>query len=231
MNYSSSTSLSGSDQRSDHSAIVRKSQQRGRTGMVLKRMVQCLFSVWVLPRYVVMTVMKSVTGHDAFRYASESIARVSGRRGVYLRQAFYRKTLAACGRDVYFGWNSAFSLTEAELGDRVYIGRFCSIGFARIESEAMLADQVQILSGGNEHKRDQKNAASMMHQDQVYRKVTIGKGAWIGAGAIVMADVGAGAIIGAGAVVSRPIPANCVAVGVPAKVVRHESVAVVTETA
>ncbi len=43
----------------------------------------------------------------------------------------------------------------------------------------------------------------MHDQDQTYRCVCIGRGAWIGAGAIIMADVGEKAIIGAGAVVTR----------------------------
>ena len=40
----------------------------------------------------------------------------------------------------------------------------------------------------------------------VLSTVTIGADCWIGAAAIVMADVGAGSTIGAGSVVSRPIP-------------------------
>ncbi|MCA9131777.1 MAG: hypothetical protein KDA45_01425 [Planctomycetales bacterium] len=83
----------------------------------------------------------------------------------------------------------------------------------------MLADHVQILSGGREHSRAD-DARSMQQQEQRYQRVTIGRGAWIGAGAIVMADVGAGAIVGAGAVVNRPIPAHHLAAGVPARVLK-----------
>jgi acetyltransferase-like isoleucine patch superfamily enzyme len=48
--------------------------------------------------------------------------------------------------------------------------------------------------------------------------VEIGANCWIGAAAIVMADVGAGSTIGAGSVVTRAIPAGSVAVGSPARV-------------
>ena len=183
-----------------------------------KRCLQTLFMVGILPRLATMLLMKLIVGTDAFRYASESIARITGLRGVFQRQAFYRCTLATCGRDIYFGWGSVFSMAEAEVGDRAYIGRFCSIGFARIGEEVMLADHVQILSGGQEHNRSIEGR-SMHSQDQTYRQICIGSGAWIGAGTIVMADVGAGAIVGAGAVVSRPIPAGSIAVGVPARVI------------
>jgi acetyltransferase-like isoleucine patch superfamily enzyme len=114
---------------------------------------------------------------------------------------------------------SVFSMPEAEVGDRVYIGRFCSLGFAQVEDEVMLADRVQILSGGREHSRSDA-AATMQSQEQVYERVRIGKGAWIGTGAVVMADVGEHSIIGAGAVVNKSVPPYSVAVGVPARVVK-----------
>ncbi len=152
--------------------------------------------------------------------ASESIARIPGLRGVYMRQAFYRKTLAACGRDVYLGWSSVFSMPEACIGEKAFIGRFCSIGFADIGREVMIADGVQILSGGHEHGSTDSTTA-MHDQDQTYQKMHLGDGAWIGAGAIIMADVGSDAIVGAGSVVTRPVPNGAVAVGVPAKVLRY----------
>ncbi|QJR38254.1 sugar O-acetyltransferase [Gemmatimonas groenlandica] len=51
--------------------------------------------------------------------------------------------------------------------------------------------------------------------------ITIGDGAWIGAGALVMPGItiGARAVIGAGSVVTKDIPADAVAYGNPAAVV------------
>jgi acetyltransferase-like isoleucine patch superfamily enzyme len=53
--------------------------------------------------------------------------------------------------------------------------------------------------------------------------VTIGAGGWLGAGVKVLdgVSVGDGAIIGAAAVVRASVPANAIAVGIPAKVVGH----------
>jgi acetyltransferase-like isoleucine patch superfamily enzyme len=52
---------------------------------------------------------------------------------------------------------------------------------------------------------------------QSYEKVTIGPGAWLGAGAVVMADVGPRAVVGAGAVVVHPVSPAARVGGVPAR--------------
>ena len=193
--------------------------QRSSLFVAFKRFVQAVFFLLVSFRLLIYYLLRALLGRRAFMAASESIARIPGLRGVLSRQAFYRTTLARCGQDVSFGWMSVFSMPEAEIGDRVYIGRFCSLGYAHLGDEVMLADRVQILSGGREHTRSDASAV-MQSQEQVYERVRVGIGAWIGTGAVVMADVGEHSIIGAGAVVNKPIPPYSVAVGVPARVVK-----------
>lgn len=53
---------------------------------------------------------------------------------------------------------------------------------------------------------------------------TIGDDVFLGAGAKVLGavDIGAGSVIGANAVVTKDIPPHCLAVGVPAKVVKTD---------
>ncbi len=53
--------------------------------------------------------------------------------------------------------------------------------------------------------------------------VTIGSGVWMAPGCIVIqgVEIGENSVIGTGAVVTKSIPANCLAVGVPAKVVKR----------
>jgi len=51
--------------------------------------------------------------------------------------------------------------------------------------------------------------------------ITIGKNAQVLTKATILADVGDNAVIGANSVVTRPIPAYCLAVGAPARVIRY----------
>jgi maltose O-acetyltransferase len=55
------------------------------------------------------------------------------------------------------------------------------------------------------------------------KPIVIGDNVWLGGGAIVLAGVtiGENSVIGAGAVVTRDVPANVVAVGNPARVIRE----------
>ena len=53
--------------------------------------------------------------------------------------------------------------------------------------------------------------------------ITIGDNVWLGGGAIVLpgVSIGANTVVGAGAVVAKDLPADVVAVGNPARVVRE----------
>lgn len=75
------------------------------------------------------------------------------------------------------------------------------------------------------HQRDltyYKVGQPVMDCPLKYAPVVIKDGAHIGIGSIIMPGVtiGEGAVIGAGSVVTRDIPPYCVAVGVPAKVIK-----------
>jgi acetyltransferase-like isoleucine patch superfamily enzyme len=88
-----------------------------------------------------------------------------------------------------------------------------------LERDVLLAANVQIPSGGKTHYFDDPSVP-IREQGGERRVVTIGAGAWIGTGAIVLADVGKGTVVAAGAVVTKPLPDNVIAAGVPAKVIR-----------
>ncbi len=184
----------------------------------MKTMGRTAGFVLALPSLLAYTAGSALLGRErAFACASERLAIRGGQLGVYTRQAFYRYTTGGIGRDVCFGFMSVFSKPEVRIGQRVYIGRFCTVGWADIEDDVMLADGVQVLSGRHQHGSDSRQGKPLIDNPQVISKVTIGRGAWIGAGAVVMADVGECAVVAAGAVVVRPVADGARVGGVPAK--------------
>ena len=87
----------------------------------------------------------------------------------------------------------------------IYIGDNCLIGH-------------QVVFATINHDFDSTKRGSMY-----FKPIHVGKNVWIGAHATILpgVNIGDGAIIGAGAVVNKNIPANCVAVGVPAKPIKN----------
>ena len=184
--------------------------------MALKRSAKAIGAMLALPARARFAVLRRVVGDDrALSSVSESLAGKPGLVGLYTRAAFYRAVLAHVGDDVHLGYQTLFSKTAATLGDRAYLGRFCTIGWAIIGDDVKLADGVQVLSGARQHQHEP--GLELADQPLRYEPIRIGRGAWIGANVVVMADVGEGAIVGAGAVVTRPVAAHTTVAGVPAR--------------
>ena len=80
----------------------------------------------------------------------------------------------------------------------------------------MAARHVHITSGRHTHATDVIDVP-IREQGGERSVVRIGAGAWIGSGAIIMADVGSQAIVGAGSVVTKDIPDYALVVGNPAR--------------
>lgn len=66
------------------------------------------------------------------------------------------------------------------------------------------------------------NYASFMPSVNISGEVNVGKGVYVGTGAKIInqLEIGENTIVGAGAVVAKSLPANCTAVGVPAKPIK-----------
>jgi virginiamycin A acetyltransferase len=150
---------------------------------------------------------------------AQAAAIAPGLIGDYLRIAYYKLTLHKCALDSRIQFGSFFAHAQAQVGSGVYIGSGCVLGLALIGDRTQIASGVQILSGRRQHGRDDEGRVLGSDQDE-FHLVTIGADCWIGAAAVVMADIGPGSTVGAGSVVVQPIPARSVAVGNPARVVK-----------
>lgn len=155
---------------------------------------------------------------SVFLLFAQAFALIPGIVGDYLRIAYYKLTLAECALEARIQFGSFFAHPQAKVGRGVYIGSYCVLGRTTIGDRTQIASGVQILSGRRQHARGADGRMQGSEQGE-FTEVVIGADCWIGASAIVMAEVGAGSTVGAGAVVVQPIPADSVAVGSPARVV------------
>ena len=155
----------------------------------------------------------------ALESRSQLLSLWPGLTGQYFRRAFLQQVLASCHHSVLVEFGTFFSQPGTILDENVYVGPRCSLGLVHLKRDVLLAGNVQIPSGGKTHYFDDPTKP-IREQGGERRMVTIGEGAWIGTGAIILADVGKGTIVAAGSVVTKPLPDNVIAAGVPAKVIR-----------
>ncbi len=109
-----------------------------------------------------------------------------------------------------------------EVGDGTVFGHHCTVAADRsidIGRDCLFAELVSIRD--HDHAFADPSTA-IIDQGRSTAPIRIGDNVWIGAKATVTRGVtiGRNTVVGAHAVVTRDLPANCVAVGVPARVVR-----------
>ncbi|MGO4957832.1 sugar O-acetyltransferase [Luteococcus sp. Sow4_B9] len=110
---------------------------------------------------------------------------------------------------------------QISIGARTFINyNFTALDVARITigEDCQIGPNVQLLTPTHpldaQMRRDKLEAAE---------PITIGDNVWLGGGVIVLPGVtiGDNTVVGAGAIVSKDLPANVLALGQPAKVVRE----------
>ena len=125
-------------------------------------------------------------------------------------------------------WLAALPLTgeqsaELNISDGVVIGDYNHIIATRsivIEKKVLTANHVYI--SDNLHGYEDINTPIVEQPIKQLNNVVIGEGSWIGENVcIIGASIGKNCVIGANAVVTKDIPDYCVAVGVPAKVIKR----------
>jgi acetyltransferase-like isoleucine patch superfamily enzyme len=127
------------------------------------------------------------------------------------------------GDGVFIGRNSILSCKngDIELADGANVGFNCEVFSASrvtIGRNVLMAAYTYVIGGDHDFSDPSK---TVLEQTRTSAGVTVGDGAWIGAGAKILDGVaiGDGAVIGAGAVVRESVPASAIAVGVPARIV------------
>ncbi|MBO0985726.1 acyltransferase [Rathayibacter sp. SD072] len=128
------------------------------------------------------------------------------------------------GADVSFAPNVSFRNAEritigagTHIGENSLVWAGNATGRITFGEKCLLAPNVTVTASNYGIVQ----GTPVMDQAKVERDIVIGRDVWLGANVVVTAGVtiGDGAIVGAGAVVTKDLPANCIAGGVPAKVI------------
>jgi maltose O-acetyltransferase len=150
------------------------------------------------------------------------------------RQSLIAELLGACSDGVWIEtpFTCEFGL-NIRIGARTFVNRHCQLhdtAAITIGDDVLIGPGVQIVTASHPvHPAERHRDGAQQTGDAPYRTlvapVHIGDRVWIGAGAIILAGVtiGHGSTIGAGSLVTRDIPPMAVALGQPARVVKHLS--------
>ncbi len=203
------TSISASAEENSPTSIMRRAAKR-------------VFYIGALcgavPLVAFYRIAALLIGTDkAFQGGSQFVALFPGVVGDYLRLAYYGLTLRRCSRECTVSFGSIFSTPDCEIGQHVFIGAYCVISDSVIEDDALIGSRVHILS---KHVHDYSSLDLPIRlQGGTRVPVKVGRGTWVGDGAIVMADIGCECVIGAGSVVTREVAELSIAAGNPARVI------------
>jgi acetyltransferase-like isoleucine patch superfamily enzyme len=111
---------------------------------------------------------------------------------------------------------------EVEIGPKTVLGQECTISAyrkVRIGEQCVIADRAMFI----DFDHGMVEVERPIRLQGIYtRPVEVGSNVWIGYGAAILRGtrVGDNAVLGTYAVVTGDVPANAVAVGIPAKVIR-----------
>ncbi|MFZ5979897.1 MAG: acyltransferase [Candidatus Zixiibacteriota bacterium] len=186
----------------------------------IKKIIFVIVTILMLPLIVLSkigTLLLKTNG--LFEFGSQCLALVPGFIGIQCRTAYYRFTMEEFHSNCYTLFGTIFADPRVRMKPYSKTGEYDIIGLCEIGERATICSKVSILAGRYQHNFTDPTK-DVFDSETVFEKIMIGDGAFIGEGALVMANVGEYSIIGAGAVVVKEIPPYSIAVGNPAKVVK-----------
>lgn len=186
---------------------------------ILRPLCRCIALVLATPWILLLLIGRLLGRPDrAVENLSQSLALLPGTIGSLVRCAFYRVALAHCHPTAQISFGTLVSKTAARFGKHSYIGHYCHIGWVDIQDDVLIGPAVQIPSGPNTHGFASLDRL-IRDQPGKLQQIVIGRDSWIGAGAIILADVSEGSVVAAGSVVTKTFPPRSILGGVPAKVI------------
>jgi virginiamycin A acetyltransferase len=155
-----------------------------------------------------------------FNTCAQAVALLPGLPGMILRRGFYRLALDSCARDCFLGFGLIFTHRAVVIERDVYIGPYALIASSVLREGCLIGSRASILSGGSLHSPGPSGGWLPTDMTKMVQ-IEIGAGAWVGEGAIIIANLGAGAMAAAGSVVAAAVPSGVVVGGNPARMIRR----------
>lgn len=166
---------------------------------------------------------------------TRALCREYGRsdyRDAEKRAAILRELLGGLGKNVSIDTPFHCNLGKnIFLGNDVIIGMNCTFVDDRtitVGNRVLIASDVQLCTASHPVLPRERLVDGWKEKGTTFfrtwaKPVVIRDGVWIGAKAVILPGVtiGENAVIGAGSVVNKDIPANCVAVGNPCRVIQR----------
>ena len=143
--------------------------------------------------------------------------------GGWLLRTKYKRKARRIGRNVWMDVHVELTGREIHVDDAVYIGPHCRLygsGGIWIGEGTIFGPEVTVISAMPSYDDPETLPFDTPSRPMPVR---IGKGVWVGYGAILCPGitVGEGAVIGMGAVVTEDVPPGAVVGGNPARVIRE----------
>jgi maltose O-acetyltransferase len=140
-----------------------------------------------------------------------------------IRYWFIQRLAVTCGKDVNLEHGATISFGKGiSIGDHSGLGIDCAIdGPLTIGCNVLMGPEVIILR--RNHNTERIDISIREQGSGPYRPLTIGDDVWIGRRVMILpgcSRIGRGAVLGAGAVVTRDVPDYAVVGGNPARVLR-----------
>lgn len=159
--------------------------------------------------------------HEASQEALRTLAELNG---AYRSPAEMRALLSRLtGREVAESV-TVFPPFYSEFGKNLTLGEgvFINMGCRFQDTGGITIGDGSLIGHGSTLTTLNHSMDPARRADMEPAPVTIGRNVWLGAGVTVVPGVtiGDGAVIGAGAVVTKDVPADMIAAGVPARVIR-----------
>ncbi|WDP90763.1 MAG: acyltransferase [Desulfobacter sp.] len=186
----------------------------------MKQWIDLLMRVVSFPFFLFYLLQRVFFGpRKAFSAMMQTVSLFPGVTGEWFRRGVLKWITFNRLTDCCISFGTTFSDPRVSIGNGVYIGTRCDIGFAHIGQDCIIGSGVHIISGQKQHFFEATDVP-IRDQGGMFAKVTIGENSWIGNGALISADVGKGCVIGTGSVVVSSIKDFAVAAGNPARVIR-----------